>query len=172
MKKISPQGGTAVSVTPSHRAQAVEGSTAVSHDGDCVPTIAVVGLGPRGISIVERLAAALPAESVCTLVLIDDAQHGAGKVWDTQQTPTVCMNTLAGAVTLFCEPHSSVQVPVLQGPTMYEWLQVLRGEPVPAHAQRACSLVPPTMPKAYAKEVVEAVPWSHPSRALYGEYLR
>ena len=93
-------------------------------------SIAIIGAGPRGISITERIAAYLKERGggSVTLHIIDDAQLGAGRVWETAQTRTLCMNTLAGAVTLFTEPGATVGAPVVEGPTMYEWVQALRGE--------------------------------------------
>ena len=38
------------------------------------------------------------------------------------------LGLLAGAVTLFTEPGATVGAPPLEGPTMYEWIQLLRGE--------------------------------------------
>ncbi|MDY5840256.1 MAG: FAD/NAD(P)-binding protein, partial [Corynebacterium camporealensis] len=91
--------------------------------------IAIVGAGPRGVSLIERIAAHLPADNAALDIhLIDDAQHGAGRIWETTQTRTLCMNTLAGAVTLFTEPESTMSAPVLEGPTQYEWIKLLRGE--------------------------------------------
>ena len=73
-------------------------------------SIAIIGAGPRGISITERIAAYLKERGggSVTLHIIDDAQLGAGRVWETAQTRTLCMNTLAGAVTLFTEPGATV----------------------------------------------------------------
>ncbi|WP_460490555.1 FAD/NAD(P)-binding protein, partial [Corynebacterium nasicanis] len=138
------------------------------------PAIAVVGLGPRGISVVERLAAALEPGTDLTLHLIDDAAHGAGRVWDTTQTRTLCMNTLSAAVTLFTEPGASVTAPVLEGPILHEWIQHLRGEDIsPAHAALLAAHPPrPEVAEAFAAEIAETRPESHPSRALYGAYLR
>ena len=119
-------------------------------------SIAIVGAGPRGISITERIAAFLNERGgqPLTLHIIDDAQLGAGRIWDTTQTRTLCMNTLAGAVTLFTEPGATVTAPVFEGPTMFEWLQT------------------PDAPEAFADEIRAIRPESNPSRALYGEYLR
>ena len=52
--------------------------------------IAIVGAGPRGISITERIAAFLNDRGATplTLHIIDDAQLGAGRIWDTEQTRT------------------------------------------------------------------------------------
>lgn len=134
-------------------------------------SIAIIGAGPRGISITERLAAylrATPSKDPLTLHIIDDAQIGAGRVWNTTQTHTLCMNTLAGAVTLFTEPGATVGAPVLEGPTMYEWIQALRGE----HSHPLIDAHPHPLPTTFTEEIRTTRPESNPSRALYGEYLR
>lgn len=143
-----------------------------------MPSIAIVGAGPRGISLVERLAAhlkAAPLASALTLHIIDDAPLGAGRIWDTEQTRTLCMNTLAGAVTLFTEPDSTTTAPVLEGPILYEWIQLLRGER-PALSPAKLALYDAHPPRAglassFADELAATRPESNPSRALYGAYL-
>lgn len=143
------------------------------------PAIAIIGMGPRGISMLERLAAytrALGADRVGHLIVhtIDDAQHGAGRIWDTEQTRTLCMNTLAGAVTLFTEPGSTVGAPVLEGPTMYEWIQLIRGEHIdgPKAELFAAHVPDPEIARSFATEIAATRPESNPSRALYGAYLQ
>ena len=146
-------------------------------------SIAVMGAGPRGISIIERIAAYLGRSGAAvgdsaqlTIHLIDDAQHGAGRIWDTEQTHTLCMNTLAGAVTLFTEPGSTVGAPVLEGPIQYEWIQLLRGERegIDKPKQELFDAFPPhpSIAKEFAAEIAATLPESNPSRALYGAYLR
>lgn len=160
-------------------------------------TIAIVGGGPRGISVLERLGSFLrdsadqasagdkPVTSAGNVAihLIDDVEPGAGRVWRTDQSSTLCMNTLADAVTLFTEPGSTVRGPVLEGPTLYEWFQLLRGENLqprptdsdPSRARKKTELFrefPPTMPAEYEAEIRQTRPESHPLRALYGHYLR
>ena len=160
-------------------------------------TIAIVGGGPRAISVVERLGSFLRdsadqasaddksphSAGNVAIHLIDDVEPGAGRVWRTDQSSTLCMNTLADAVTLFTEPGSSVRGPVLEGPTLYEWFQLLRGDAVQprptdsdsSRARKKTELFrefPPTMPADYEEEVRQSRPESHPSRALYGHYLR
>ncbi|WP_448858317.1 FAD/NAD(P)-binding protein [Corynebacterium propinquum] len=167
--------------------------------------IALIGAGPRGISVLERLAAYLraasdkhsqpghaqPSAPRVTVHIIDDSQIGAGRVWDTDQTRTLCMNTLADAVTLFTEPGSSVGAPVLSGPTLYEWIRLLRGDDllaaleadtlnydtaaeVVAAKQELFRQHPPRdgITEGYREELAGSVEQSNPSRALYGEYLR
>lgn len=138
-------------------------------------SIAIVGVGPRGISVTERLAALAPTTPV-DLHLIDDAQLGAGRIWETDQTRTLCMNTLAHAVTLFTEPGSSVQGPVLEGPTLFEWARILRGErtDLSSGVLATVDTYPPDpgLAEAFGEELPDLVEESHPSRALYGAYLR
>jgi hypothetical protein len=149
-------------------------------------TLAVIGGGPRGISVLERLSALVrdsshPAAEPVTVHIIDDVAVGTGRIWRTDQTHTLCMNTLADAVTLFTEPGSSVTAPVLEGPTMYEWIRLLRGESLqdgpggadPTGAKTALFTAhPATVPDGFAAEIADTRPESHPSRALYGHYLQ
>ncbi|WP_260433312.1 FAD/NAD(P)-binding protein [Corynebacterium bovis] len=110
--------------------------TPLDRPADGEVSVAVVGAGPRGVSVLERLAAHLEsagsagpsgpsgsAGSGTRLVvhLIDPAEPGAGEVWRTDQPDILCMNTLADAVTLFTEPGASVTAPVHEGPTLHAW---------------------------------------------------
>lgn len=142
------------------------------------PAIAIVGAGPRGISLIERIAAYHPTTDI-TIHLIDDSQIGAGRIWLTDQTRTLCMNTLAGAVTLFTEPGSTVGAPFLQGPTQYEWIQLLKGStdgvdgPISPAKIATFRAHPPaaSLAQDFAAELADTRPESHPTRALYGAYL-
>ena len=51
------------------------------------PAIVLVGAGPRGVSLLERIGANLP-ESPDPLVVhvIDDTELGAGRIWRTDQS--------------------------------------------------------------------------------------
>lgn len=155
-------------------------------------TIAIVGLGPRGVSLLERIAAASPTTPL-NLALIEPTQAGAGAIWRTDQTRTLCMNTLADAVTLFTEPGATVGLPVVEGPTLYEWIRLIRGDrdgggvtvvdgspaslpdaPIPeARAKLYDSFpAPESVAVDFAEEIAATRPESNPSRALYGAYLR
>lgn len=137
-------------------------------------SIAIIGAGPRGISVIERLAALLQEVAdppALTLHVIDDAQHGAGRIWETDQTRTLCMNTLAGAVTLFTEPGSSVAAPVVEGPHLYDWVRAIRGDDSADFPLIDEHPPAPAIARDFAEELANTVPQSHPSRALYGAYL-
>lgn len=91
------------------------------------PAIAIVGAGPRGASFIERIGAQLrdrdPEATALALEIhvIDEAPSGAGRIWRQNQDRELCMNTLAHAVTLFTEHASTVEGPIHEGPTLYEW---------------------------------------------------
>lgn len=142
------------------------------------PALAILGLGPRGISLIERIAAELAAQprGPLDLHLIEDSVIGAGRIWDPRQPRTLCMNTLAGAVTLFAEPGATVNAPAFEGPTQYEWIRLLRGDHEGiAPAKRATFDTYPPDPQVaedFAEEIAASQAQSHPSRAFYGAYLR
>lgn len=72
------------------------------------------------------------------------------------------MNTLAHAVTLFTEPGATISGPVAPGPTLYEWARgVLFGT----------FEDPRNVAERFHAELKDLRPESHPSRALYGEYI-
>lgn len=172
-----------------------------AYNGSMTPTptaakIAIIGVGPRGTSLVERIGAHLlgagdrSAAAALELHLVEETEFGAGRIWRTDQTRELCMNTLADAVTLFTEPGSTVTGPVRVGPTLYEWgLLALAtrsaGPPPPPETAEAIARIPaeraaavdahpirPGFAEAYGEELAAFRPESHPSRALYGEYLQ
>lgn len=205
--------------TQSHRhiqSSTFQATAAGAYNGSMTSTshrtaIALIGAGPRGASLIERIGAhlhgsGLPEHDI-ELHVIDPAESGAGRIWRTDQTRELCMNTLSHAVTLFTEPGSTVTGPVRQGPTLYEWsLLALRdglaagtthgdGTDPGSAAAGGTILDESTLAARIAKipagnvagyadfpvraglaadyfdELLATLPESHPSRALYGEYL-
>ncbi|MFD5703486.1 FAD/NAD(P)-binding protein [Streptomyces lasiicapitis] len=112
-------------------------------------SIAVVGAGPRGTSVLERLCASatelLPPGARLTVHMVDPAPPGPGRVWRTAQSPELLMNTVASQVTLFTDPSVDCAGPIHPGPSLYEW--AARGH------------IPGLGPDDY------------PTRADYGRYL-
>ncbi|WP_260405930.1 FAD/NAD(P)-binding domain-containing protein [Microbacterium sp. G2-8] len=146
------------------------------------PVIAIVGGGPRGVSVLERIAANHEGADL-DVVLVDDVEPGAGRVWRTDQPQEMRMNTLAHAVTLFTDEAVTMAGPVVSGPTLHEWsLLALAGDATggaPAsdipHAHRDAFLEVPVrdgLVGQYRSELAAQRPESHPSRPLYGEYVR
>ncbi|WP_328687496.1 FAD/NAD(P)-binding protein [Streptomyces caniferus] len=108
------------------------------------PALAVVGAGPRGTSVLERIcasAAELAPGDRLTVHVIDPAPPGAGQVWRTTQPSELLMNTVASQVTLFTDDSVECAGPIRTGPSLYAW------------------------------EGCDVGPDDYPGRALYGRYL-
>jgi hypothetical protein len=87
------------------------------------PTLALVGAGPRGTGLLERIAANahLVPEGGCDIHVIDPHPAGAGRVWRPAQSPLLLMNSRAGDVTMFTDDSVRCAGPVRPGPTLAEW---------------------------------------------------
>lgn len=86
--------------------------------------IAVVGTGPRGLSVLERLAARLAEQNPATPVevyAIDAHEPGPGRVWRPEQPAQLLMNTPAGEVTMFSGAADSGPARPGAGPSLAEW---------------------------------------------------
>ncbi|MCX4822798.1 FAD/NAD(P)-binding protein [Streptomyces sp. NBC_01142] len=98
--------------------------SAIPHAPARARAVAVVGAGPRGASVLERLCASLPELSPglrLTVHLVDPAPPGPGHVWRTDQSAELLMNTVASQVTLFTDDSVACEGPIRPGPSLYEW---------------------------------------------------
>jgi uncharacterized NAD(P)/FAD-binding protein YdhS len=88
-------------------------------------SVALVGAGPRGTSVLERLCASapelLPPGRRLTVHVIDPAPPGPGRVWRTTQSAELLMNTVASQVTLFTDDSVDCAGPVRPGPSLHAW---------------------------------------------------
>lgn len=122
--------------------------------------IGVVGVGPRGLSVLERLCAnerANPRHESVTIHVIDPSAPGAGSVWRTDQSRFLLMNTVAAQITVYTDDSARIGGPIEPGPTLWEW---------------ATSLDPADHDELTATEAGSLGPNSYPTRAFYGSYLR
>ncbi|MGM0700168.1 MAG: FAD/NAD(P)-binding protein [Actinomycetota bacterium] len=129
------------------------------------PAVAIIGVGPRGLTVLERLvalaakrfagtvgasrsAADATTETALTIHLIDPYPPGAGIVWRTDQPESLLMNTTIAEQTVFPDSSCSFLGPeeAPTGPSMAEWY-LANGGTEPLHS-------------------------TFPSRSLYGRYLR
>ncbi|HET6711756.1 FAD/NAD(P)-binding protein [Amycolatopsis sp.] len=126
--------------------------------------IAVVGLGPRGLSVAERLcanaAALVPPGRRLVVHLVDPHLAEGGRVWRSTQDSLLLMNTVACQVTMFVDESVGCAGPVVPGPSLYEW------------ARSITLLGSPHVPDAVRAEAASLGPDDYPSRAFYGSYLR
>ncbi|MFJ8043984.1 FAD/NAD(P)-binding protein [Kitasatospora sp. NPDC096147] len=121
-------------------------------------TVCVIGAGPRGLSVLERLCAnerTAPSPSPLTIHLVDPHPPGAGAVWRTDQSRHLLMNTVTSQVTVFTDDSVRIDGPIAPGPSLYEWARTPFGaEP------------------GMLAEAAGAGPDSYPTRAFYGAYLQ
>lgn len=119
-----------------------------------VPAVAIIGVGPRGLTVLERLVAlaakrfAGATETALSIHLIDPYPPGAGIVWRTDQPESLLMNTTIAEQTVFPDSSCTFLGPdeAPAGPSMAEWY-LANGGTEPLHS-------------------------TFPSRSLYGRYLR
>ncbi|KJK58543.1 FAD/NAD(P)-binding protein [Saccharothrix sp. ST-888] len=86
--------------------------------------VALIGVGPRGLSVLERLAARCleqPLARPVEIHAIDPYQAGAGRIWRQSQSPHFLMNTPAREVTMFSGPGDDGPARPGAGPTLAEW---------------------------------------------------
>ncbi|MER7792572.1 FAD/NAD(P)-binding protein [Streptomyces sp. NPDC097640] len=84
----------------------------------------VLGAGPRGVSVLERLVARAPVTGPALRVtLVDPYPPGAGRVWWRGQPPQLLMNTMVADNTVFPDGSVRLDAPVATGPTFSEWLR-------------------------------------------------
>ena len=92
--------------------------------------LAIVGAGPRGAGLLERIAASvpelLPRVGALDVHLIDPYPAGAGRIWRHEQSPLLAMNSMAADVTMFTDDSVRCDGPIVSGPSMWEWAQDLR----------------------------------------------
>jgi hypothetical protein len=104
-------------------------------------SVVVVGAGPRGAGVLERIAASAPEFGVgpgteLDVHLVDPYPPGAGRIWRHEQSALLWMNSMAADVTMFTDDSVVIDGPIAPGPSLYEWAVDLRegrlpGESVP-----------------------------------------
>ncbi|GAA1970759.1 FAD/NAD(P)-binding protein [Kitasatospora viridis] len=123
--------------------------------------ICIVGAGPRGLAVLERICAAAPTGGPerTTVHLVDPRPPG-GAVWRTDQSTQLLMNTVAAQVTVFTDESVTATGPIVPGPSLYEWAKtIVLGDQPTEH------------PHWVRSEAARLTADSYPSRAFYGHYL-
>ncbi|QHA03816.1 adenylate cyclase [Streptomyces broussonetiae] len=88
------------------------------------PQLVIVGAGPRGTGLLERIAANAPelyAGTGLDIHLVDPHPPGGGRIWRQAQSPLLWMNSRAEDVTMFTDETVTMDGPVRKGPTLHEW---------------------------------------------------
>ncbi|WP_332761267.1 FAD/NAD(P)-binding protein [Pseudarthrobacter sp.] len=126
---------------------------------------AIIGAGPRGTSVLERLlahaaahAAAHSGPASLHIDVIDPYPAGPGHVWQPRQSRLYLMNTQSFYPTVI--PEDPRLAPPVAGTTFDRWRARQQREPMPALTLDERS------------ELAALGSRDFPSRALYGRYLR
>ncbi|GGV34922.1 FAD/NAD(P)-binding protein [Paenarthrobacter nicotinovorans] len=123
--------------------------------------VALVGAGPRGTSVLERLLANWAAKraggATLQIHVVDPYPAGSGHVWQPEQSRLYLMNTQSFYPTLI--PEDSGLAAPLAGGSFDQWREARRRDGAGLNdAEKA--------------ELATLESHDFPSRALYGRYLR
>lgn len=114
-----------------HTAQAHDRQAVLSQGATAIPAgevpfrIAIVGSGPRGLAVTERLAARLATSRSgpdVEIIIIDKSHVGAGRIWHPDQDESFLMNTPCDEVTMFSGPPEEGPARAGAGPSLGQWL--------------------------------------------------
>lgn len=93
-------------------------------------SVAIVGAGPRGTGVLERLLAnvneQLPARRL-HIDIVDPFPAGAGRIWRADQSPLMLMNVASRHVTMFTDETVRCAGPIRPGPALDEWAATVPG---------------------------------------------
>lgn len=125
-------------------------------------SIAIVGAGPRGIGLLERIAANAPEllRDSLEVHLVDPFPPGPGRVWRFAQSPLLRMNSMAEDVTMFTDDTVRCAGPIRPGPTLAEWVAAVRDGELAA-----------TVDSELHEELWSATATTFPTRRLQSAYL-
>lgn len=124
--------------------------------------IVIVGGGPRGLSVLERIVEHSRDEKNLKITMFDPYGPG-GKVWRQDQPLSLLMNSVACQVTLFTDETLSTGGPVAKGPNLHEWAEQHAEEYIQEFEGGSL---------AFINEARNLGPNDHCSRAFYGLYQR
>ncbi|WP_149831116.1 FAD/NAD(P)-binding protein [Streptomyces tailanensis] len=126
--------------------------------------ICVVGGGPRGLSVVERICAyerRSPSRTAVTVHVVDPSAPGSGTVWRAEQSRHLLMNTVASQITVYTDRSVRIDGPIEPGPSLYEWAaDISAGRDLGAYDA------------ATLAEAERIGPDTYPTRTFYGRYLQ
>jgi len=129
--------------------------------------VCLVGAGPRGLSVLERLCAQerkSPRWKQLTVHIVEPDPPGSGRVWRPSQSRHLLMNTVSSQVTVYTDASVAIEGPLEEGPSLYQWAKAL-----------GPSALTPGAGAPYDDETLAEArdlgPDTYPTRALYGQYL-
>lgn len=122
--------------------------------------LCVVGGGPRGLALIERLISKYNnSNHIVSIHWIDDSSHGPGRIWNPYNPTYFLMNTVCSQLSAFPDESTGFNEKYIHGPTMYEWI---------CSEESIRWLSGDEELLTQAKGINDN---SYPSRSLYGAYL-
>ncbi|MFI8438790.1 FAD/NAD(P)-binding protein [Streptomyces sp. NPDC079020] len=128
------------------------------------PALVVIGAGPRGTGVIERIAANAAGLSPglrLDIHLVDPHPPGGGRIWRQDQSPLLWMNSMAEDVTMFTDDTVQQDGPVVPGPALDAWADDVRAGRITVDAA-----------PAVLAEIRQLTGQDFPSRRLQSAYLR
>jgi hypothetical protein len=127
-----------------------------------VSTVVIVGAGPKGIGLLERIGANAPEllRGRLTVHLVDPFPPGPGRVWRFAQSPLLRMNSMPEDVTMFTDDTVRCAGPIRPGPTLAEWVIGVRDGTIAA-----------TVDPSLQAELRAVTATTFPTRRLQSAYL-
>ena len=97
-------------------------------------SVVIVGGGPRGTGVLERIAASAPEfrdrlPGGLEVHLVDPYPAGAGRIWRADQSALLWMNSMARDITLFADESVTCEGPIVPGPALDEGVATPRDLP-------------------------------------------
>jgi uncharacterized NAD(P)/FAD-binding protein YdhS len=117
--------------------------------------IGIVGMGPRGLTVLERIVAneRVRKSANIEVFVFDPHPPGVG-CHDPEQEDYLLVNTVAGQITQFSDSSVVGAGPILEGPSFHQWLEEQRGTKLGGR---------------WSGQAIS--PDNYYSRALFGRYL-
>lgn len=124
--------------------------------------VGIVGVGPRGLSVLERIVENVRVRTDMRVVLhlFEPNRFGSGAVWRTDQSPHLLMNVIASQITGFSDETVKIEGPVSPGPSLHAWsIKVAAGE------------IDVMYPEEVLREAAAVDADTYCRRSFYGHYL-
>ncbi|WP_169253412.1 FAD/NAD(P)-binding protein [Brevibacterium sp. 'Marine'] len=81
-----------------------------------------IGAGPKTLGILLAIAATANAGTGLRIHLVDPFPPGAGRIWRTDQSPHLWMNSRTEDITIYPDESCRLEGPGIAGPTLHEWI--------------------------------------------------
>ena len=122
----------------------------------------VVGAGPRGLSVLERVCAVVAGGGARVIVhVVDPHVRDGSAVWRMGQARELLMNTVASQITMFADETVECTGPVAPGPSLFDWARYLA----------SFDSFDDDVPEWVRVEAARLGADDYPTRAFYGHYL-